>query len=109
MKEISKKQVIDRIKFENPWWITGHIEEDYNKMPRKLYFDLFKPLIYEKNIRRAVVLMGPRRVGKTVMLFHTVEDMLLSGTNPQKIIFITIENPIYTFRRVCLYCRKKYS
>ncbi len=69
-------------------------------MPRKLYFDLFKPLIYEKNIRRAVVLMGPRRVGKTVMLFHTVEDMLLSGTNPKKIIFITIENPIYTFRYV---------
>ena len=95
IKEISKKQVIDRIRFENPWWLTGHIEDDYNDMPRRLYFDLFKPLVYEKDVRRAVVLMGPRRVGKTVMLFHTVEDMILSGINPQKIIFITIENPIY--------------
>jgi len=95
IKDISKKQVIDRIKFENPWWITGHIEDDYNEMQRRLYFDLFKPLAYEKDIKRAVVLMGPRRVGKTVMLFHLVEDMILSGINPKKIIFITIENPIY--------------
>ena len=95
LKEISKKQVLDRIRFENPWWVDGHIEEDYNEMPRRLYFEIFKPLVYERDIRRAVVLMGPRRVGKTVMLFHLVEDLIQNGINPQKIIFITIENPIY--------------
>lgn len=95
IKEISKKQVLDRIRFENPWWVEGHIEEDYNKMPRRLYFELFKPLVYERDIRRAVVLMGPRRVGKTVMLFHLVEDLIQNGVHPKKIIFITIENPIY--------------
>lgn len=95
IKEISKKQVLDRIRFENPWWVEGHIEDDYNEMPRRLYFKLFKPLVYERDIRRAVVLMGPRRVGKTVMLFHLVEDLIQNGVNPKKIIFITIENPIY--------------
>jgi len=95
LKNISKKQVLDRIRFENPWWIDGHIEDDYNRMPRRLYFELFKPIVYEQEIRRAVVLMGPRRVGKTVMLFHLVEDMIKNGINPKKIIFITIENPIY--------------
>lgn len=95
LKEISKKQVQDRIRFENPWWVDGHIETDYNEMPRRLYFELFKPLVYERDIRRAVVLMGPRRVGKTVMLFHMVEDMIQNGINPKKIIFVTIENPIY--------------
>ncbi len=95
IKSISKEQVIDRIKFENPWWISGHIDDDYNEMSRRLYFELFKPLAYERAIRRALVLMGPRRVGKTVMLFHLVEDMIKTGINPKKIIFITIENPIY--------------
>lgn len=64
-------------------------------MPRRHYFDIFRPLVYETEIRRAVVLMGPRRVGKTVMLFHLVQDLISNGANPQKIIFITIENPIY--------------
>lgn len=93
--EISKKQVLDRIRFENPWWIDGKIEDDYNEMRRRLYFELFKPLVYEKEIRRAVVLMGPRRVGKTVMLFHLVQDLIEKGHDPRKIIFLTIENPIY--------------
>ena len=95
IKNISKKQVLDRIRFENPWWVDGHIEADYNEMTRRLYFDIFKPLVYEREVRRAVVLMGPRRVGKTVMLFHLVEDLIHNGIDPKKIIFITIENPVY--------------
>ncbi|MBS7787975.1 ATP-binding protein [Flavobacterium sp. CYK-55] len=30
-----------------------------------------------------------------VMLYHLVQDLIDHGVNPQKIIFITIENPIY--------------
>jgi hypothetical protein len=95
LREISKNQVMDRIRFENPWWIDGKIETDYDQMPRRPYFDLFKPLVKEREIRRAVVLMGPRRVGKTVMLYHMVQELIDKGTDPRKIIFITIENPIY--------------
>lgn len=95
IREISKKQVLDRIRFENPWWVNGQIEEDFDSMPRRLFFDLFKPLVYERDIRRAVVLMGPRRVGKTVMLHHLIKDLIDSSVDPKKIIFITIENPIY--------------
>lgn len=95
IKEISKKQVLDRIRFENPWWLDGKIEDDFDTLPRRLYFELFKPLVYEQEIRRAVVLMGPRRVGKTVMLHHLIKDLIENDKNPKQIIFITIENPIY--------------
>lgn len=95
LKSISKSQVLDRIRFENPWWVSGSIETDVNNMTRRLYFNLLKPLVYEKSVNRALVMMGPRRVGKTVMLYHLVQDMIDSGTNPLKIVFLTIENPIY--------------
>ena len=95
IREISKNQVLERIRFENPWWVDGKIEDDFNEMPRRLYFELFKTLVKERDIRRAVVLMGPRRVGKTVMLFHMVQELIDHGANPKKILFITIENPIY--------------
>jgi predicted AAA+ superfamily ATPase len=39
--------------------------------------------------------MGPRRVGKTVMLFHSIQELLNENINPQKIFFIGIDNPIY--------------
>ncbi len=43
IKAISKKQVLDRIRFEKPWWVDGKIEDDYQQMPRRLYFERFKP------------------------------------------------------------------
>jgi predicted AAA+ superfamily ATPase len=64
-------------------------------MSKRLYFSLFYPYVIEKNVRRALVLMGPRRVGKTVMLFHSIQELLTENINPQKIFFIGIDNPIY--------------
>ncbi|MEO9966772.1 MAG: ATP-binding protein [Reichenbachiella sp.] len=95
LKSVSEKQIIDRLKFENPWWVRKEIEDFYNEMPRRLYFDLFKPQVYETEIKRALILMGPRRVGKTVMLYHTVQDLIDSGIPPNRIIFITVESPVY--------------
>lgn len=95
LRSISKQQIIERIKFENPWWVTNSIEEDFENMPRREYFKYFKDLVVEDSVRRAVVLMGPRRVGKTVMLYHLVQNLIEKEQNPRKIIFITIENPIY--------------
>ncbi|MEO5582167.1 MAG: ATP-binding protein [Saprospiraceae bacterium] len=95
LNEISEPLIIDRIKFENPWWSDGKTELEYSIKPRRLYYELFYPLVEDISINRAVVLMGPRRVGKTVMLNHTIQNLLDSGINPKKICFINIENPIY--------------
>jgi len=92
---IPTEKIIERLRYENPWWINKQIPDVYNKMAKRLYFKLFYPFVIEKNIRRALVLMGPRRVGKTVMLFHSIQQLLAEQINPQKIFFIGIDNPIY--------------
>lgn len=91
----SKEQVIDRLKFENPWWKTSKIDEFYSKMKRREYFRLLFPLINDRQIKRAVVLMGPRRVGKTVLLFHSIEKLLSKGVDPKNICYFSIETPLY--------------
>ena len=95
LSAFSKEQIIDKIEFENPWWKKNKIDDYYSSMKRRLYFNLFSPLIYEKKIKRAVVLMGPRRVGKTVMLFHLVQDLIDHKVPSKKICYLSIENPIY--------------
>lgn len=92
---IPVQKIIERLQFDNPWWMTKEIPEVYQKMSRRLYFDLFFPFVKETNVRRTVVLMGPRRVGKTVMMFHSINQLLTEGINPQKIFFVGIDNPIY--------------
>ncbi|MPS73377.1 MAG: ATP-binding protein [Chryseobacterium sp.] len=92
---IPVKKIIERLRYENPWWINKQIPETYSSMSKRLYFKLFYPFVIENNIKRALVLMGPRRVGKTVMLFHSIEQLINEDVNPQKIFFIGIDNPIY--------------
>lgn len=92
---IPTEKIIERLRYENPWWINKQIPEVYSSMAKRLYFTLFYPYVVEKNIRRALVLMGPRRVGKTVMLFHCIQQLLSEAVNSQKIFFIGIDNPIY--------------
>ena len=95
MNPIPSEKIIERLKYENPWWISGNIPNIYSKMSHRLYFDLFYPFVTDMNIRRAVVLMGPRRVGKTVMMYHTIGKLIEEGVSPQKVFFVGIDNPIY--------------
>jgi uncharacterized protein len=95
IKPVSEELIIDRLKYENPWWTTGETDIEFRSMKRRLYFNLFNPLITERDIKRAVVLMGPRRVGKTVMMYHAVQSLLDNKVNPHRICFVHIENPIF--------------
>lgn len=92
---IPTEKIVERLRYENPWWVNKQIPETYSSMARRLYFSLFYPYVTEKSVKRALVLMGPRRVGKTVMLFHSIQRLLDEDVNPQKIFFIGIDNPIY--------------
>ncbi len=76
MQTIMAEDIIRRIRTENSWWEGEHrIRDTPRNMKRRPYFELFYPLIRQP-VRRAVVLMGPRRVGKTVMLHHSIQMML---------------------------------
>jgi len=96
LKPISNDLKLERIRYENPWWKNDLIENQYQEMKQRLYFDLFYPLVEETEPKRAVVLMGPRRVGKTVMMYHAIGKLLQKNiAKSNRICFINIENPLY--------------
>ncbi len=88
--------ILDRIRFENPWWHRQSIDQDYEHLPRRLFFEAFLERIVNKAVRRAVVLMGPRRVGKTVMMYHAISALLKGSTDTRRIGFINVENPVFS-------------
>ena len=95
LNTIPPELIQDKMKFENPWWVSGLIDDEFRELSKRPYFNLFFPLIKEFAVKRAVVLMGPRRVGKTVMLHHSIGQLIKEGNNKQKICFIGIDNPLY--------------
>jgi len=96
VREIPAEQVLRRLQAENAWWIEPHqINESYRSLRRRSYFDLLYPLIKTSEVRRAILLMGPRRVGKTVLIHHVVQQLLDDGVAPRNICYISVDHPIY--------------
>jgi len=95
MKKVPSEQVVKRLQIENPWWETKKIPAGYLAFKPRAYLDLFYPLVETRKIRRATVLMGPRRVGKTVMLHHAIQRLIDSGISPNKIGYFSVDHPIY--------------
>ncbi len=95
LQNVPKSQVIDYLKSENPWWISGQIDPFFNELKKRPWFNFFKPLVMQTEINRAVVVMGPRRVGKTVMIHHMIRELIRNGISPASICYISIDTPIY--------------
>ncbi|MGD0961012.1 MAG: ATP-binding protein [Methylomonas sp.] len=97
MLEISEKDIVTRLKFDNPWWEAGKdCPVAYEDKPRRKYFEAFQRMVNDLTLHRAVVLMGPRRIGKTVMVYHSVRALLDAGVNPHAILYVSMETPLYT-------------
>jgi uncharacterized protein len=97
MLEIAKQDILSRLQFDNPWWEKGRQGKIiYENTPRRKYFEPFYQSILDVSVRRAIVLMGPRRVGKTVMVYHSIRALLDSGIDEKSILYISLETPIYT-------------
>lgn len=88
-----------RFRFDNPWWTKGQgVDAPYQAMPRRTYFTPFLRRVQSSQLRRANLLMGPRRVGKTVMLYQTIQALLDGGVPGDRILFLSLETPLYTGR-----------
>ena len=95
MRRVSEEQVIDRLRADNPWWSQGGIGGSLKEMRPRAYFDLFFPLVRALDVRRAVVLMGPRRVGKTVMLHQAIDRLMREGVPGSQITYVSVDHPLY--------------
>lgn len=95
LSESAEKQAIARLQLDNPWWKENSIRADFKAMGPRAYLELFYSLVHNTRIRRSIILMGPRRVGKTVMIYHTIQRLIENGIPPKNIIYVSVDTPIY--------------
>jgi len=96
MEQITDTEIRRRLAFDNPWWAGAGIDREYRAWPRRAYFKAFFDLVERRSPRRAVVLMGPRRVGKTVMINQAVQSLLDGGVAGTAILYVSLDTPLYT-------------
>ena len=94
MKDVSDQLVEIHLKRLNPWWQRGEVDEDARKLRPRAYLDAVRALLLAPQLRRAVVLLGPRRVGKTILIRHLIADLLARGVPPQRVAYVEMDHPL---------------
>jgi len=95
LQSLTTEHILERLRQENAWWATGQVDEEFAFLPKRQYYDLMFPLIRDIVTRRAAVLMGQKRVGKTVLVHQAIDSLLKKGVSPHQIAYISFENPMF--------------
>lgn len=95
MERISDVDVSARLQSDNPWWTRSNYTLPEWDAPKRTYFEPFKALALNMSVKRAAVLLGPRRVGKTFMIKQLIQAAIDSGIPRNNILYASIDAPIY--------------
>ena len=94
MSITSKERILKVLTAFNPWWKTGAVNPKMAQPYKRFAFHEAMKRLDQTDIRRAVVLTGTRRVGKTTIQYQMIEALLNRGIAPQKIVFISMDHPM---------------
>lgn len=88
---LDRSEIINVLTGFNPWWSARpHAVPPF----RRLAFEACKRYLDDTTLRRAVLLSGPRRVGKTTVLQQTAQALVQKGNDPKSILYLSLDHPL---------------
>lgn len=92
----SREMFVNRAVFDNVWWRTGKVASEFENAKSRLFLGEFYRYVTDLSVNRAMLLLGPRRVGKTWLLQHTIRKLLTDEVaKPNHILFFSVDIPVY--------------
>ena len=81
---------------QSPWRQAGAVPEHLAPPVPRLLADVLWQRLLNPRLRRFQVILGPRRVGKTTLLYQTVQRLLSHGIPPSRIWWWRLDHPLLT-------------
>lgn len=91
--KIPKDELLSILSQFNPWWRKERIL-DLPHWKRAVFKEL-EQWITDPPTHRAVMLSGPRQVGKTTLLLQAIDHLIKQGVPPSNILYTTFDHPIF--------------
>lgn len=86
-------QILDTLKKINPWFKTNSVPNGQLESLRRREFDDLEKTLYRTEM--ATLIIGGRRVGKSVLMYQLIDSLLKKGISGKKILFVQGDNPIF--------------
>jgi len=88
---VEQDEILGVLQGFNPWWRGA----DFAAPPfKRLAFHACRRYLLDEELRRAVLLSGPRRVGKTTILHQMAAELVAQGSDPRSVLYLSLDHPI---------------
>jgi uncharacterized protein len=98
VKIVDRDEAIRVLSGFNPWWAGRPFQQEGF---RRLAFHACRKYLQDHALKRALLLSGPRRVGKTTILYQLAREALESGLvasgaepDPKSILYLSLDHPL---------------
>lgn len=79
----------------NEWWLSGKVREAKRFSQKR---EQFEKIQAELEGNRMEIIIGPRRVGKSVLIMQAIEGLIEKGVPPDSILYYSLDDPsLYRF------------
>src|SRR5690606_25908027 len=95
MRDVSNQQVTDHLKRLNLWWQPSRMDANTLSMHPRAYLTPIRQLLLEPSLRRAIALLGPRRVATLLPIRLLMADPLHRGTAPRRRGLRRMHDPLW--------------
>ncbi len=92
MQLVQNENLIDTLKKLNPWFRSNEVPAKFLKPYKRS--ELPNLIETMKKAELATLLIGGRRVGKSVLMYQIIDHLLKSGVDGKRILFIQGDNPL---------------
>jgi len=97
MHTIADNDLFHRLAFDNPWWeFKAETRIKFRNPPKRAFFPAFVEAAETTDKDNVLVLAGPLRAGKTVMMRQMVAHLVEKGAKPTSIFYCNMTVPSYT-------------
>lgn len=91
---ISDENILQVLRGYNKWWESGNVPDDFAKPVKRFAYYEAKQSFEHPAIRRHVILTGPRRVGKSTIMYQTIQNVLDSGAPSKNVLYVSFDHPL---------------
>ncbi len=88
----SNQELLRWLHISNPWWRTGSVPEDKAPEFKRRDFHHHREEL-QAETQDIMAIVGPRRVGKTTLLYQLIQNLIERGVQPERILYLSADDP----------------
>ncbi|UCC29620.1 MAG: ATP-binding protein [Phycisphaerales bacterium] len=90
----STEDYLDVIVGQNPWHESGSVPSELAKPIRRPFAEFLWRAVFRPDLRRYQLVLGARRVGKTTVMYQTVEELIRRHVDTRRLWWFRLDHPL---------------